>query len=116
MWEQIVKRWLELVFWWIPRDDRTPAQNEEALAPSKAERRVDPAPETASKRVAQDLTVIKGVGPAVQKKLKGLNILTFNDLADADPDALTEKLKGSQPISVTQVRAWTEAAREHSEV
>ena len=40
--------------------------------------------------------------------------ITFSELAEADADTLTEKLKGSQPISVAKVRGWTEAAREQS--
>jgi large subunit ribosomal protein L21 len=116
MWEKFVKQWTDLVFWWVPRDAPTPEQNEKAHTPSKTEQHVAPAREAAPERVADDLTVIKGIGPAVQKKLRGLDIITFSDLAKADADALTEKLKGSQPISVARVRAWTEAARERSRV
>ncbi len=116
MWNKIVKQWIELAFWWVPREDRSPAQNAEVAEPAKAEQPVAPAQEAAPERVAEDLTVIKGIGPAVQKKLRGLDIATFSDLAEADADALTEKLKGSQPISVAQVRGWTEAAREQSQV
>lgn len=115
MWEQIVKRWIDLAFWWVPREDRAPAQKAEAAEPTKAEQRVDPDSEPAPNHVAEDLTVVKGIGPAVQKKLRGLDIASFSDLAQADPDALTEKLKGSQPISVAQVNAWIAAAREHSQ-
>jgi large subunit ribosomal protein L21 len=111
MWDKFVKQWLELAFWWVPKDSSVPAENDETVAPSKAEQAVASAPKLAPERVADDLTVIKGIGPAVQKKLQGLDILTFGDLAAADPDALAEKLKGSQPISVAQVRRWTESAR-----
>ena len=114
MWDKFVKQWIDLVFWWVPRDDRAHMQNDEAAVPTKAQQRVDPVSEPSPEHVAEDLTVIKGIGPAVQKKLQGLDIATFSDLAEADPHALTEKLKGSQPISVAQVRAWTEAAREQS--
>ena len=110
MWDKFVKQWLELAFWWVPKDSSVPPE-EEAVAPSEAEQALASAPKPAPERVADDLTVIKGIGPAVQKKLQGLDILTFGDLAAADPDALTEKLKGSQPISVAQVRRWTESAR-----
>lgn len=111
MWDKVVKQWLELAFWWVPKDSSAPPEKEENVAPSKAERAVASAPKPAPERVPDDLTVIKGIGPAVQKKLQGLDILTLGDLAAADPDALTEKLKGSQPISVEQVRRWTESAR-----
>jgi large subunit ribosomal protein L21 len=116
MWEQMVKRWFRLVFWWMPGSDQTRVRNEEAATPSNGEQRGDPAPRPPTARVADDLTVIKGIGPAVQKKLRELDIITFSDLAEADADALTEKLKGSQPISITRVRAWTEDARARSGV
>ena len=41
-----------------------------------------------------DLTVIKGIGPAVQNKLRALGITTFAELAKADPDALLERAEG----------------------
>ena len=87
----------------------------ETAAPRTAEPATGAAPEAAANQVTQDLTIIKGIGPAVQKKLNGLNIVTFSDLAKADPDALAEKLRGSQPISVVQVRAWIEAAHERAQ-
>jgi large subunit ribosomal protein L21 len=116
MWEKLFKRWLELAFWWAPRSDQRPAQNQEVTTPNRSEERVEPVPKPSPTRAADDLTVIKGIGPAVQKKLTELNIVTFGDLAEADPEALTEEFKGSQPISIARVRAWTEAARERSRV
>lgn len=116
MWDKFIKQWLELAFWWVPKDDSAPTKHQEPVAPSKAEQAVASTPKPAPERVADDLTVIKGIGPAVQKKLRGLDILTFGDLAAADADALTETLKGSQPLSIARVRAWTEAARERSRV
>ena len=114
MWDTIFKQWFD--FWWVPRDVSVPTKHEEPFAPSEPEPAVASTPEPAPERVADDLTVIKGIGPAVQKKLQGLDILTFGDLAAADPDALTEKLKASQPISVNRVQTWTEAARDHSQL
>lgn len=127
MWDKFVKQWFELAFWWMPGGDSSRTKRQEPPAPSRAEQTVAsapkpaPAPEQASapkpapERVADDLTVIKGIGPAVQKKLQGLEILTFGDLAATDPEALTDQLKGSQPISVAQVQGWTEAARERTQ-
>lgn len=114
MWNRMFKQWMDLAFWWVPKGDRTPVPDEKAVAPTRAVQPVASAPDPTPERVADDLTVIKGIGPAVQKKLQGLNIIAFSDLAAADPDALTEKLKGSQPISVAKVNAWIESAREHS--
>ena len=62
--------------------------------------------------VPDDLTEIKGIGPAMQNKLRALGITTFADLAAADPDQLMARLKGSQPLSLVRVRHWTEAARQ----
>jgi predicted flap endonuclease-1-like 5' DNA nuclease len=67
---------------------------------------------TVASRVPDDLTEIKGIGPAVQNKLRALGITTFADLAAADPDAILRQLKGSQPLTKGKVQAWTEAARQ----
>lgn len=120
MWDQIFKRWIDLAFWWLPRpaaEQSAPQAAEPAAAPPEA---VEPAAPSTPEPVAQahapsdpgpdDLTVIKGIGPAVQQKLQALGIRTFNDLAAADPETLAEQLKGRQPISQALVRGWTEAA------
>jgi predicted flap endonuclease-1-like 5' DNA nuclease len=111
MWDQIFRRWIDLVFWWLPKPEaaqRPPAQAPESAAESPPK----PAARdrAAADRAADDLTLIKGIGPAVQQKLHALGIRTFDDLAAADPETLTERLKGRQPISQTLVRGWTEAA------
>jgi predicted flap endonuclease-1-like 5' DNA nuclease len=67
---------------------------------------------TVAPPVPDDLTVIKGIGPAVQNKLRALGITTFAELAKADPDALLEQLKGSQPLTRARVHDWTEGARQ----
>jgi predicted flap endonuclease-1-like 5' DNA nuclease len=127
MYKQMADFWIDLMFWWVPKERRAfeptakpdvepieamPVPSQAApsepapIAPAPVEVvREEPA------RVAADLTVINGIGPALQKKLAALNILTFGDLADADPDMLISKLKGSQPISPAKVRGWTESAR-----
>jgi large subunit ribosomal protein L21 len=118
MYKQMADFWIDLMFWWVPKERQSFGEGQATTVPSEAtpvEERA-PVPVHASEpiepRPAADLTVIKGIGPALQKKLAGLNILTFGDLAEADPDALTDKLKGSQPISPAKVRSWTESARE----
>ncbi|MEZ5934857.1 MAG: helix-hairpin-helix domain-containing protein [Alphaproteobacteria bacterium] len=63
---------------------------------------------------AEDLTVIKGIGPAVEAKLRGFGITSLAALAAADPDALAAKLKVSQPISTTRVKGWVEVAQERT--
>jgi len=121
MWNDMFRRWVDLLFWWAPRSEtRQPEQPApeqpapESPAPEAGGRAAGPEPDTAPQGPPDDLTVIKGIGPAVQEKLRGLGIATFSDLARADPKTLTEQLKGSQPISEARVRDWTEAARERA--
>jgi predicted flap endonuclease-1-like 5' DNA nuclease len=144
MWEVFYRRWLDFAFWWLPRKEapsrdaeaapaRGPQQEGAAKpgAPAAPERPVEPpAPEpspapaarsaaarpekTVAPPVPDDLTVIKGIGPAVQNKLRALGITTFADLAAADPDAILRQLKGSQPLTRGKVQAWTKAARERA--
>jgi predicted flap endonuclease-1-like 5' DNA nuclease len=101
MWDEVFKRWIDLLFWWVPRHEARPPDKAEERAPSGPEGRRRGRPDRH-----------QGIGPAVQGKLRSLGIATFNDLARAAPKTLTERLKGSQPISEARVRGWTEAARE----
>lgn len=117
MWDQMFRRWVDLFLWWLPREPtgeaRSAGADEPATGPGPA---AAAEPETkAEAKAPDDLTVIKGIGPVVQDKLRDLGIVTFHDLARADPDDLLAQLKGSQPVSLARVRAWTEAARERSE-
>ena len=105
MWDQMLKRWIDLLFWWLP-SDRTAKEPlphghgraDGARAPEQAIRDAG----VAKAQVPDDLTVLKGIGPVVQEKLRSLGITTFRDLAAADPERLTEQLKGKQPISKAQ--------------
>lgn len=142
MWAEIFKRWVDLAFWWMPRGDRKPdaektqtggasgartqAASEKATpdkpGPARQEARsasesptaatpAEPAPTPG--KADEDLTVIKGIGPATQDALYALGIRTLADLANADVASLTEKLKATQPtMTEGRVRAWTKAAKE----
>jgi predicted flap endonuclease-1-like 5' DNA nuclease len=157
MWDVFLRRWLDMLLWWLPRKketpsgagqvrrDRAPEPASRAAGPGARAARAQPAqrpaqakggasgsaeprarlspkppakPEKPEKPVAapvpDDLTEIKGIGPAVQNKLRALGITTFADLAAADPDQLMARLKGSQPLSLGRVRHWTEAARQRA--
>lgn len=135
MWEVFYRRWLDLAFWWLPKKEtpsrkgeaapsREPQQEEAPEARVSEPARASPKPaagsaaaqpeKTVAPPVPDDLTVIKGIGPAVQNKLRGLGITTFADLAAADPDAILRGLKGSQPLTKGKVQAWTDAARERA--
>lgn len=111
MWDQTFKRWIDLVFWWLPKPEaEQPATRATETAAARTPEQAAPDREAASDPVPDDLTVIKGIGPVVQKKLHALGIKTFDDLAAADPETLAEQLKGRQPISQKLVRGWTRAA------
>jgi predicted flap endonuclease-1-like 5' DNA nuclease len=58
-----------------------------------------------------DLTVIKGIGPVYQWKLRDAGFNTYNQLASADPDQLRRMLdiKNWQRVNV---EAWIEQARD----
>lgn len=155
MWDVYLRRWIDLLFWWVPRKEETPDRAEQARreeVPEPAAKSAEPSPRPAPSQPAQrraqveggghraagptppptpepaqaqpekavappvpdDLTEIKGIGPALQNKLRALGITTFADLAAANPDQLMAQLKGSQPLSRGRVRHWTEAARERA--
>ena len=116
MWDQMLKRWIDLLFWWLPSDrtEKEPASGTVGQDGARAPERAMRGAGLAEVRVPDDLTVLKGIGPVVQEKLRALGITTFRDLAAADPERLTEQLKGKQPISKARVRAWTKAAREQA--
>jgi predicted flap endonuclease-1-like 5' DNA nuclease len=123
MWDNIFKRWIDLLFWWVPRTEETRPERASESSPVASEQGASRVPEealeqqvpTAEEVVPDDLTVIKGIGPAVQRKLRSLGITTFRDLATADADELAEHLKGSQPVSKARVHNWIKAARERTE-
>jgi Pathogenicity locus len=74
------------------------AEEAKERAPNAAQQSAGREPEVAQQAVSDDLTAIKGIGPAIQEKLRALGIATFSDLARADPKALTERFKGTPPI------------------
>jgi predicted flap endonuclease-1-like 5' DNA nuclease len=120
MWNEIFRRWIDGFFWWLPRNEQTPPEKEEEGA-GGTEHSAGRGPEQAveqeveaAKDVPDDLTVIKGIGPSVQEKLRSFGIMTFKDLARADPDHLVDQLKTSLPVSKARVRGWTKAARERT--
>ena len=131
MWNDLMRRWMELAFWWLPgqRNDQQPARHEAPTPRHEPTRDAGtpastPAPETAPEpsepaeppapaaEAGGDLKGIKGIGPAMQKRLAAQGIATRADLAAADPDTLTEALKaGRAVVSRAQVAGWIAAAR-----
>jgi large subunit ribosomal protein L21 len=57
-----------------------------------------------------DLTVIKGIGPTLAKKLDGLGIQTFADLAKADPEDLAARVN-QRPVTAKRIQDWIADAK-----
>jgi hypothetical protein len=77
MWDNLFKRWIDLLFWWLPRnEERLPEKQEEGAGVTEhgagrgPERGVEQQVEAAKEVIPDDLTVIKGIGPSVQEKLR----------------------------------------------
>jgi len=58
-----------------------------------------------------DLTAIKGIGPAFVEKLKALGVTTYADLARQDPDILSERLGGRPTAERIRRERWIEQAQ-----
>lgn len=118
MWNNLISRWMEMATWWLPKGDND-SSAEPSREPSAA---AEPAPETASTEAAapaepeaptasDDLTAIRGIGPAMQKRLVAMGIRTHADLAAADAETLTERLKADKAVvSQAQIERWIESA------
>lgn len=132
MWTELFRQWWRMMFWWLPEQSKEPErtareQHSSSGTDEAATQAPTPAPERPKAEAPQaraepaapvspdDLTVLKGVGEAMQKKLRGQGINTFSDLAGADADELTARLKETQPVlSKTRVQEWIDAARQRS--
>ncbi len=70
-----------------------------------------------SKKKPDDLTVIKGIGPARQKWLReSLDVITFADLAARSVAEIEARLKADNQIaSQSTIETWIAQAREHAE-
>ncbi|MCC6613971.1 MAG: DUF4332 domain-containing protein [Anaerolineae bacterium] len=58
-----------------------------------------------------DLTAIKGIGPAFVEKLKALGITTYADLAQQNPDLLAERFGGRPTAERIRRERWIEQAQ-----
>ena len=123
MWADLCKRWFELCRCWLPTT-KTEQRSGLDAKPSKTtsedvstdlrtnggEVSVDPGEDDSF----DDLTVIKGIGPSIQSKLRSFGITSLAALAASDSEELAAKLKSSQPISMTRIKRWIEAAQERA--
>lgn len=117
MWADFYKRWCNFCSCWLPKAN---AERESGKETNQPEATADPAPgntepvEGESGRAHKtieidDLTVIKGIGPAMKKKLTSLGVTSLAELAASDPEELATKLSGSP---ATRVKGWIDAAQE----
>jgi predicted flap endonuclease-1-like 5' DNA nuclease len=129
MFEQWLKFWRQWMFWWLPGGDEPGKQKpaeEESQAATHTASETEPAdvdaaatwrPAPGEPAVAtpetDDLTVIRGIGPAIARKLDALGIRTFADLAAADPEDLAGKV-ASRPVTASRVREWVAEAKKRS--
>ncbi|TVO60157.1 DUF4332 domain-containing protein [Spiribacter vilamensis] len=133
-----MSRWMEMATWWLPKSENDgspenaapsePAPDRESAPATNPEPDAEPAPEaaaaeaaapaepeaataTATATASDDLTAIRGIGPAMQKRLVAMGIRTHADLAAADADTLTERLKADKAVvSRAQIERWIESA------
>ncbi|MDN3517707.1 DUF4332 domain-containing protein [Aquisalimonas lutea] len=135
--QDLFRRWLDLLFWWLPREQHTStSSSRETSAGQSAGREADDRQDETGDKAAHtaasespastaaptsgpgddavdDLTTIKGIGPAMAGRLQGMGIRTFDDLAAADIKAITRQLREqSVVISEKKVEGWVQAARE----
>ena len=129
MWNNLMRRWLEMATWWLPKTDNdgssetpTPPASEPEPAPEPtatpeptpapaAESAAPTPPASEPDTASDDLTAIRGIGPAMQKRLTAMGIRTRADLAAADVDTLTERLKADKAVvSRAQIERWIETA------
>lgn len=84
-----------------------------ADAGASASRQPESSEAPASSAAADDLTAIKGIGPAIARKLDALGVRTFAELAAADPDDLAARLD-SRTVTADRVRTWASEAKKRA--
>jgi large subunit ribosomal protein L21 len=100
----------------ILTDGKAPSEEAKAAKPRKEEagEAVVEAPEapmfTAPEGQADDLTAIKGIGPAAEKQLNAQGITTFAQIA-ALSDEDVERIDAAMPFSAAQIGDWREQAK-----
>lgn len=87
---------------------RRPVRSKALGSKALGEARSGPVREAGTAPMADDLTRIKGIGPAVAARLEALNVTTFAALAAQDADTLRQQLGG---IPLSDIPGWIGAAR-----
>ena len=91
-----------------PAAKAEPKAKAEKAAPAKA----DDKPAAKADAVADDLSLIGGVGPALKKKLEGAGVTSLKQLADMKPDAMAKLDEELKLGGRTEREEWGEQARE----
>lgn len=142
MFEEWLKFWRRWMFWWVPGVDTADDDKKDTAAPQQsapqqsapqqaapqqpatkqpqagaadasASRQPASSEAPASSAAADDLTAIKGIGPAIARKLDALGVRTFAELAAADPDDLAARLE-SRTVTADRVRTWASEAKKRA--
>ena len=78
--------------------------------PQEVHREPEPAVPTIQPKIADDLTIIEGIGPRVAKVLNDIGINTFEELANADPVTVQQALN-TAGMRYMDPAGWIEQAR-----
>lgn len=117
----LLEKWHELLMRWrgsIRAGDRpgtAEGTDRGAPGPARADSAAAP-PDTSDEigsrgtPVGDDLTAIKGIGPAIGRDLRELGSTRYHDLAAADPDELAARIP-ARWVTAEKARRWIAAAR-----
>lgn len=95
-------------------DSTKSSSGQQAESPAAAEASAPAGNAAGSSDADDDLTSIKGIGPAIKERLHDNGIRSFRDLANADAAKLTSQLKEQTAISEKRVQGWIDEARKHA--
>jgi len=93
---------------WYARQ-RSEQQPAPATGEWTARQRLRAVPDPVTQHAADDLTDIKGIGPAYAQRLAELGITTFADLAAADAETLAQQLEARSGVD-----DWIAQAKERA--
>lgn len=104
----------EIVAVEMPAPPQEPPQGSRAVPPVDEPVPTQPAPETAPQSqpaaVSDDLKIIEGIGPAIDKLLQANGIATFQQLAAAPVEKLVEILTSARLGHLADPATWGEQA------
>jgi large subunit ribosomal protein L21 len=83
---------------------------EPQVAPSRVSEVSAPPPVPAISLTPDDLTLIEGIGPVISRLLQSKGIITFDALAQADPQELDRFLREAN-LRLANTSTWPEQAR-----